>query len=132
MKAIICCGDDYVVEQVNQAMPESPILAVENIEETYPIPRDLIGCDDDVFMLSVCGDSMINAGILDHDYIIARKQNFANNGDIVVASATRNDVAHITALLCSHKIMISLPVRHCNLAAAIQLLSQFLYKSIVR
>lgn len=62
-----------------------PILAVENVEETYPIPRDLIGCDDDVFMLSVCGDSMINAGILDHDYIIARKQNFANNGDIVVA-----------------------------------------------
>lgn len=62
-----------------------PILAVENIEETYPIPRDLIGCDEDVFMLSVCGDSMINAGILDHDYIIARKQNFATNGDIVVA-----------------------------------------------
>lgn len=62
-----------------------PILAVENIEETYPIPRDLIGCDDDVFMLSVSGDSMINAGILDHDYIIARKQNFANNGDIVIA-----------------------------------------------
>ena len=54
-------------------------------DRTYPIPRDLIGCDDDVFMLSVCGDSMINAGILDHDYIIARKQNFANNGDIVVA-----------------------------------------------
>lgn len=62
-----------------------PILAVENIEETYPIPLDLIGCDEDVFMLSVSGDSMINAGILDHDYIIARKQNFANNGDIVVA-----------------------------------------------
>lgn len=62
-----------------------PILAVENVEETYPIPRDLIGCDEDVFMLSVSGDSMINAGILDHDYIIARKQNYANNGDIVVA-----------------------------------------------
>jgi repressor LexA len=62
-----------------------PILAVENIEETFPIPRDLIGCEEDVFMLSVCGDSMINAGILDHDYIFARKQNFANNGDIVVA-----------------------------------------------
>ena len=54
-----------------------PILAVENIEETYPIPLDLI--------LSVKGDSMINAGILDHDYIVVRKQNFANNGDIVVA-----------------------------------------------
>lgn len=62
-----------------------PILAVENVEETYPIPRDLIGCDEDVFMLLVSGDSMINAGILDHDYIIARKQNYANNGDIVVA-----------------------------------------------
>lgn len=62
-----------------------PILAVENVEETYPIPKDLIGCEDDVFMLRVCGDSMINAGILDGDYIIARKQNFANNNDIVVA-----------------------------------------------
>ena len=62
-----------------------PILAVENIEETYPIPLDLIGTEDDVFMLSVKGDSMINAGILDHDYIVVRKQNFANNGDIVVA-----------------------------------------------
>ena len=49
-----------------------PILAVENVEETYPIPRDLIGCDEDVFLLSVTGDSMINAGILDGDYFIAR------------------------------------------------------------
>ena len=62
-----------------------PILADENIEETYPIPLDLIGTDEDVFMLSVQGDSMINAGILDHDYIVVRKQSFANNGDIVVA-----------------------------------------------
>lgn len=62
-----------------------PILAVENVEETYPIPLDFIGCDEDVFMLSVTGDSMINAGILDHDYIIARKQSSASNGDIVVA-----------------------------------------------
>ena len=49
-----------------------PILAVENIEETYPIPLDLIGTEEDVFMLSV-------------NYIVVRKQNFANNGDIVVA-----------------------------------------------
>ena len=62
-----------------------PILAVENVEETYPIPRDFIGVEEDVFMLHVCGDSMINAGILDGDYIIARKQNYANNGEIVVA-----------------------------------------------
>ena len=73
------------VPLVGKVTAGTPILAVENIEETYPIPYDLIGCDEDVFMLSVSGDSMINAGILDHDYIIARKQNFANNGDIVVA-----------------------------------------------
>ena len=62
-----------------------PILAVENIEETYPIPRDLIGCDDDVFMLSVCGDSMINAGIFDGDKVIVLQQQVAKNGDMVVA-----------------------------------------------
>ncbi len=62
-----------------------PILAVENIEDTYPIPLDLLGSSEDVFMLSVSGDSMIKAGILDHDYIVVRKQNYANNGDIVVA-----------------------------------------------
>ncbi|MGI6262503.1 MAG: transcriptional repressor LexA [Succiniclasticum sp.] len=62
-----------------------PILAVENIEETYPIPKDLIGTSEDVFMLSVNGDSMIGAGILDHDYLVVRQQNYANNGDIVVA-----------------------------------------------
>ena len=62
-----------------------PILATENIEETYPIPLDLLGTSEDVFMLAVSGDSMIKAGILDHDYIFARKQNYANNGDIVVA-----------------------------------------------
>lgn len=73
------------VPLVGKVTAGCPILAVENVEETYPIPLDLIGCEEDVFMLSVTGDSMINAGILDHDYIIARKQNFATNGDIVVA-----------------------------------------------
>lgn len=73
------------VPYVGKVTAGLPILAVENIEETYPIPRDLLGCDEDVFMLSVCGDSMVNAGILDGDYIIARKQNFASNGEIIVA-----------------------------------------------
>lgn len=62
-----------------------PMLAVENIEDTYPIPLDLIGCKEDVFMMVVEGDSMKNAGILDHDYVFVRKQNYATNGDIVVA-----------------------------------------------
>ena len=73
------------VPLVGKVTAGQPILAVENVEETYPIPLDLLGCQEDVFMLSVSGDSMIKAGILDHDYIVARKQNFANNGDIVVA-----------------------------------------------
>lgn len=73
------------VPLVGKVTAGQPILAMENIEETYPLPLDLIGCQDDVFMLSVKGDSMINAGILDHDYIVVRKQNYANNEDIVVA-----------------------------------------------
>lgn len=73
------------VPLVGKVTAGMPILAVENIEETYPIPRDLIGCTEDVFMLEVSGDSMIKAGILDHDYLVVRKQEFANNGDIVVA-----------------------------------------------
>jgi repressor LexA len=62
-----------------------PILAIENIEETYPLPAELIGSEDNVFMLSVKGDSMVNAGILDGDYILVRQQSNANNGDIIVA-----------------------------------------------
>lgn len=61
-----------------------PILAVENIEDTFPIPVDYIH-NDDVFMLSVQGESMIDAGIFDRDLIIVKKQNTADNGDIVVA-----------------------------------------------
>lgn len=73
------------VPLVGNVTAGTPILAQENIEDTYPIPLDLIGCDEEVFMLAVAGDSMVDAGILDGDYIIVRKQNFANNGDIVVA-----------------------------------------------
>ena len=61
-----------------------PILAVENYEDTFPLPVSFTN-NSDCFILSVAGNSMINAGILDHDYIVARKQNYANNGDIVVA-----------------------------------------------
>lgn len=61
-----------------------PITAVENIEEYLSLPYSLLGTDD-VFILNVSGDSMVNAGILDHDKIIAQKQDYAQNGDIVVA-----------------------------------------------
>lgn len=62
----------------------APILAVENIEETFPMPVRYLE-NSTSFMLKVRGDSMINAGILDGDYILVKQQNTANNGDIVVA-----------------------------------------------
>jgi repressor LexA len=61
-----------------------PILAVENVEGTFPLPAELI-THNNVFMLRVSGDSMIEAGILDGDLIIVRQQNEARNGEIVVA-----------------------------------------------
>lgn len=73
------------VPLVGRVTAGQPILAVENIEETYPMPSELIGTRDDIFMLTVCGESMINAGIFDGDKVLVRKQSTANNGDIVVA-----------------------------------------------
>ena len=61
-----------------------PILANENIEEYIAIPNVLLG-DGEHYILGVRGDSMINAGILDGDYVVIKKQQIANNGDIVVA-----------------------------------------------
>ena len=61
-----------------------PILAEENITDTISLPVDIVG-DSASFLLSVHGDSMIEAGINDGDYIVVREQSSANNGDIVVA-----------------------------------------------
>ena len=62
-----------------------PITAEENIEEVFNVPSSLIGTQDDTFMLRVQGESMINAGIYDGDYIFVKEQNTARNGEIVVA-----------------------------------------------
>ena len=62
----------------------APILAVENVTDTFPIPIDFVG-NSESFMLTVSGESMIEAGILDGDYILVKKQNTARNGEIVVA-----------------------------------------------
>ena len=61
-----------------------PILAVENVTDTFPIPIDFVG-NSESFMLTVRGESMIEAGILDGDYILVKRQNTADNGEIVVA-----------------------------------------------
>ncbi|NPV71421.1 MAG: transcriptional repressor LexA [Firmicutes bacterium] len=61
-----------------------PILAVQNVEDTFPLPTDLIESEE-AFLLSVKGDSMIGSGILDGDHVLVRPQDTAENGDIVVA-----------------------------------------------
>ena len=61
-----------------------PILAIENITDTFPIPLDFVG-NSECFMLTVRGESMIEAGIFDGDYILVKRQNTADNGTIVVA-----------------------------------------------
>ena len=61
-----------------------PILAVKNIEDTFPVPLEFVQ-NKTAFMLTVKGESMIEAGILDGDYVLVQKQNIASNGDIVVA-----------------------------------------------
>lgn len=61
-----------------------PIFATENFERTFPLPMDMVG-NDETFMLKVKGESMINVGIFDGDYIIVKRQPTAHNGDIIVA-----------------------------------------------
>ncbi len=62
----------------------APILAVENITDNFLIPVDFVG-NSEAFMLIVSGESMIEAGIMDGDYILVKRQNVARNGEIVVA-----------------------------------------------
>ena len=62
-----------------------PILATENIEDTFPLPLDFIKHDRELFMLRVSGQSMINVGIRDNDLAIIECAKTAINGDIVVA-----------------------------------------------
>lgn len=68
-----------------------PITAIENIEEFFPLPEKVASSTDKIFMLVIQGDSMIEAGIFDKDYVIVRQQNTANNGEIVVAMTAENE-----------------------------------------
>jgi repressor LexA len=72
------------VPLVGDVAAGTDVLAQENVEELFPVPTDFTG-DGDLFMLRVRGDSMIDAGILDGDFVIAAQQHTANNGDTVVA-----------------------------------------------
>ena len=72
------------VPLVGRIAAGSPILAEEDIDEIYPLPTELVG-NDPVFMLRVRGDSMVEAGILDDDYVVVRRQPDAPDGRIIAA-----------------------------------------------
>ncbi|MBQ8540050.1 MAG: transcriptional repressor LexA [Clostridia bacterium] len=79
-------ADDTIlsVPVIGQISAGQPILAEENIERMFPLPSDFAR-GSDVFMLKIRGESMVNAGILDGDFVIVKSQSVANNGDIVAA-----------------------------------------------
>ncbi|MBA2338371.1 MAG: transcriptional repressor LexA [Acidimicrobiia bacterium] len=72
------------VPLVGRIAAGSPILAEQDIEEIYPLPTDLVG-NDPAFMLQVRGDSMIDIGIFDGDYVVVRRQRDARDGQVVAA-----------------------------------------------
>ena len=72
------------VPLVGRVAAGEPILAQENIENYFPIPVEMLP-NNNTFMLTVKGESMINAGILDGDYVLVEEQHTASNGDMVVA-----------------------------------------------
>jgi repressor LexA len=72
------------VPLVGDVAAGTDVLAQENVEEVLPVPTDLCG-EGELFMLRVRGDSMIDAGILDGDFVVARSQKIVDKGDIVIA-----------------------------------------------
>ncbi|MFD2682684.1 transcriptional repressor LexA [Bacillus seohaeanensis] len=79
------------VPLIGKVTAGQPITAVENVEEFFPLPERLAPADEQVFMLEIMGDSMIEAGILNGDFVIVRQQQAANNGDIVVAMTEEDE-----------------------------------------
>ncbi len=79
------------VPVVGRVAAGKPILAVENIESTFPLPAGFLKNANDVFMLTTKGDSMIQAGIFDGDYLVVSQQQTAEDGDIVVALLNGED-----------------------------------------
>lgn len=70
----------------------NPIEAIENPNDFFSLPKNLIPKNNEVFTLEVSGESMINAGILDNDIVIVERSNTANNGEIIVAMTEDNNV----------------------------------------
>ncbi|MFM2182863.1 MAG: LexA repressor [Actinomycetota bacterium] len=73
------------VPLVGDVAAGTDVLAQENVEDLFPLPEDFTGTGGELFMLRVRGDSMIELGIMDGDFVVARAQTTAENGDVVIA-----------------------------------------------
>lgn len=73
------------VPLIGKVTAGQPITAIENVEEYFPLPESFGTQEDNLFMLEIIGDSMIEAGILNGDYVVVKQKNTADNGEIVVA-----------------------------------------------
>jgi repressor LexA len=87
-------SDAYFAPIIGKVTAGIPITALENIDGYFPLPSQYSIYEGNLFILEVMGDSMIDAGILDGDYLVVKKQNTANNGEIVVAM-TEDDEATV-------------------------------------
>ena len=77
--------DIVTIPLIGKVAAGNPILAFENVEDEFVISKSVFGTNQELFMLKIAGDSMINIGIDDGDYVVVKKQENAENGDIVVA-----------------------------------------------
>src|SRR5262249_58618651 len=89
------------------------VLAEENIDETVPMPEDFTGAGQ-LFMLRVRGDSMLDAGILDGDYVVVRQQPTAEAGEIVVAGIPGEEATVKTFLRRRGKIVLRPENQHLS------------------
>ncbi|MEO7147452.1 MAG: transcriptional repressor LexA [Terrimesophilobacter sp.] len=83
-ESAIPVGDAAMVPLVGRIAAGIPITAEQQVEEVFPLPRQLVG-KGDLFMLKVVGESMIDAAICDGDWVVVRQQHTAENGEIVAA-----------------------------------------------
>ena len=81
------------------------VLAQQNVEDLIPLPTDFTG-EGELFMLRVRGESMIDAGILDGDYVVARQQSVADTGDMVVAGIPGEEATVKTLKKQGQKIIL--------------------------
>ena len=93
------------VPLIGEVAAGTGLLAQQNVEDLIPLPTDFTG-EGELFMLRVRGDSMIDAGILDGDFVVARQQQTADNGDFIVAGIPGDEATVKTFKKSGNKITL--------------------------